>query len=86
MPIEQWWFFSVPDLLWHGASVYNGHLRGPETLKPTAERLPQMSLHVFTIKVCRSWDSNTQFSAYGTNALTHCTTAVVFNIGGDSNK
>ena len=26
---EQWGFFSVPHILWHGASVYNGHLRGP---------------------------------------------------------
>ena len=25
-------FFSVPHLLWHGASAYNGHLRGPVTL------------------------------------------------------
>ena len=24
-------FFSVPHLLWHGASVYNGYLRGPVT-------------------------------------------------------
>ena len=32
-------FFSVPHLLWHGASVYNGHLRGPLTLTPFAERL-----------------------------------------------
>ena len=24
MAIEQWGFFSVPHLLWHGASVYNG--------------------------------------------------------------
>ena len=30
--------FSVPHLLCHGASVYNGHLRGPETLTPIAER------------------------------------------------
>ena len=29
--IEQWGFFSVPYLLWHGASVYNGRLRGPVT-------------------------------------------------------
>ena len=34
MAIEQWGFFSVPFLLWHGASVYNGHLRGPVTLTP----------------------------------------------------
>ena len=32
-------FFSVPHLLWHGASIYNGHLRGPETLAPIAKRL-----------------------------------------------
>ena len=31
MAIEQWGFFSVPHLLWHGAFVYNGHLRGPVT-------------------------------------------------------
>ena len=31
MAIEQWVFFSMPHLLWHGASVYNGHLREPVT-------------------------------------------------------
>ena len=31
MAIEQWGFFSVPYLLWYGASVYNGHPRGPVT-------------------------------------------------------
>ena len=31
---QQWGFFSVPHLLWHGASVYNGHLPGPVTLSP----------------------------------------------------
>ena len=31
MAIEQWGFFSVPYLLWHGASVYNGRLRVPVT-------------------------------------------------------
>ena len=36
MAIEQWGFFNVPHLLWH---VYNGHLRGPVTLTPIAERL-----------------------------------------------
>ena len=29
--IEQWRLFYVLHLLWHGASVYNGHLRGPVT-------------------------------------------------------
>ena len=37
--IEQWEFFSVPLLLLHGSSVNNGHLRGPATHGPVAERL-----------------------------------------------
>ena len=51
--------FSVPHLLWHGASFYNGHLHGPVTVTPIAEP----SLPVFTTNVCRIWDSNTQPSA-----------------------
>ena len=31
MAIEQLGFFSVPHLLWHGASVYDGYLRRPVT-------------------------------------------------------
>ena len=57
--MEQWRFFSVPHLLWHGASFYNGHLHGPVTVTPIAKP----SLPVFTTYVCRSWDSNTQPSA-----------------------
>ena len=49
MAIEQWGFFSVLLLLWHGTSVYNGHLRGPVTLTPITERLAvDMTLPVFT--------------------------------------
>ena len=41
-------------LLWHGTSVYNGHLRGPVPLTPVAERLAaELSLPVFTTLVCR---------------------------------
>ena len=40
--IEQWGFFCVPHLVWHGASVYKGHIRGPVTLTPIAERLAMM--------------------------------------------
>ena len=29
MAIEQWGFFSVPHLLWHGALIYNGHIQDP---------------------------------------------------------
>ena len=31
--------FSVPHVLWHGASVYYGHLREPVTFTPNAKRL-----------------------------------------------
>ena len=64
MAIEQLGFFSVPHLLWHGASVYNIHLRRPMTLTHIAERLVvELSLLVFTTYVCRCRDSNTQPSA-----------------------
>ena len=42
MAIEQWGFFSVPHLVWHGASVYNDHLRRPVTLTLIAERLSRL--------------------------------------------
>ena len=78
MAIEQWGFFSVPHLLWHGTSVNNGHLREPVTLTPASERLAvELSLPVFTTWVCRGWDSNTQLSAYEANAFTHCATVAV---------
>ena len=58
--IEQWGFFSVPHLLWQGASVKNGHLWGPVTLTPIVERLAvELSLPVFTTWICRGWNSNT---------------------------
>ena len=48
MAIEQWGFFSVPHLLWHGASVHNCHLRGPATLTSITEGLAvELSLPVF---------------------------------------
>ena len=37
--IDQWGFFSLPNLLWHVASVNKGHIRGPVTLTPIAEGL-----------------------------------------------
>ena len=49
MSFRQWGFFSVSHLLWHGISVYNGHLRGPVTLTPIPESLAvELSLSVFT--------------------------------------
>ena len=48
MAIEQRGFFSVQHLLWHGKSVYNGHLRRPLKLTPTAKHLSvEQSLSVF---------------------------------------
>ena len=71
MAIEQWGFFSLPHLLWHGASVYNGHLRGPMTVLPSVWQWSCRYLF------CCGWGSNTQPFACRFNALTHCTTAVV---------
>ena len=76
MAIEQWGFFSVPHLLWQGASIYNGHLRSV-TLSTIAKHLAvELSLPVFMTKFCPHWDSNTQPSCKA-NALTHCATAAV---------
>ena len=51
----------LPHLLLYGASVYNGHLRGPVTLTSFTERLAvELLLPVFTTKVCRDWDSKTK--------------------------
>ena len=73
-------FFSVPHLLWNGASVQNGYLRGPVTLTLIAEGLAvELSLPVFATYVCRGWDSNTQPSACGANALTHCATTAAIS-------
>ena len=78
MAIEQWEFFSVPHLLWHGTSVYNGQLRGPVILTPIAESFAgELTLPFFTTWVSRSRDSNTQLSACEANALAHCFTAAV---------
>ena len=90
MAIVLWGFFSVSHLLWHGASrasVYNGHLWGPVTLAPISERLAvELSLSVFTTKVCHGWDSNTQHSACEANALTHCApNAARTDLGSTSN-
>ena len=59
-----WWrFFSEPQLMWHGTSINNGHLRGPITVTLVAEGLGmELSLHVFTNKVeARSRKSSKKF-------------------------
>ena len=46
-------FFNLSLLLWHGASIYNGHLRGPVTLTPNAEFLAvwQWSCHYLFLRL-----------------------------------
>ena len=51
--------FTLPQLMWHGSSVNNGHLQGPMTLTPVAYRLAvELSLFVLTNQVCRDRGSN----------------------------
>ena len=45
MAILQWGFFSVPHLLWNGASVYNGHLRESEKILVWDEKPQQQQKH-----------------------------------------
>ena len=60
----------MPHLLQHGPTLYNGHLRGPVTLAPVAERLAvELSLPVFAAKVCRDQGSNPDLPAHEANAL-----------------
>ena len=78
MTFEQYVYYRMPHLLWHGSSVYNGHLRGLVTLTTFADRLAvELLLFVFTIKVRRVLDSNTHPSACGAIPLTHYATAAM---------
>ena len=78
MTIEQWGFFNVPRLLCQRASVYNGHLREPVTIRNVALSSGTVTTcfyHVFT--VCCGWDSNTQPPAFYANVLTDRAIAAV---------
>ena len=68
MAIEQWGFFSVPYLLWHGTSVYNGHIRRNRDIHSYTT--------YFNSVVC-GWDSNTRLQP---SALTVCPTAAAWYI------
>ena len=76
LAIERGGFFGVPTVTW-GIRFYNGHLRGPVTLKPIAERLAvELSRPVFTTGL--SWlGFKNPTSACRVNALNHCPTAAV---------
>ena len=62
MAIEQWEIFSVPHLLWHGTSIYTGHLRDLVTVAPVAKGLAgKLSLPVLTTRVFRDRRWNPDF-------------------------
>ena len=82
MAIEQWGLFNVPHLQWHGPTLYNGHLRGPVTLTPVAERLAVgLSLAVFTTQVCRDRGSNRDLQHARRTLYLYATAAVHFFVG-----
>ena len=71
--VEEWGFFSMPQLLWHWASVYNGYLRGPVALTPVSSGAVTT---FFATYVCRGWDKNNQPSNCEPSALSDCATAM----------
>ena len=72
-----------PHLLWNWASVCSGHLWWPVKLSGMTVEL---SLSVFTTKVFRRWDWNTQPSRCEANTLTDRANAVFILIWSKSNK
>ena len=78
---RQSWPLSVPDLLWHGASLYNDYVRRSMALRPIAERLynKQLSCQYLFLRF-RSVAAGIRtfnLSLRG-NALTHSANAAVF--------
>ena len=79
LAIGQWGFFSVPHLLWHRASVYNGNRWSLRTCDThTYCWAMELLLPDFATKVCRGWD--TQPSACEAIALTDCPTTALYQI------
>ena len=66
MVIEQWEFFSVPHLLWHGASICNDYLRGARDTHTYCRAFSSGAVTTRFYDLGFSglaWDSNTQPSA-----------------------
>ena len=73
MAIEQWGFFRVPHLLWHGSSVYNDYLRWSVTLSPIAERLVVvLSLPTLRLRSLASANWTLIFRMRGQRSVTSC--------------
>ena len=67
MVIDNWGFFSVPNQLWNGAYVYNGHLRGPVT------PIPVVTTCFYDLGLSRLWFEHPTFRVWGerSNRLHH---------------
>ena len=77
MAIEQWGFFSVPHLLWHGSSIIMVIFEGPwhSHLLPSVW---QWSCHYLFLRLGSVAAGNRiQPSAWGAKDLIHCATAAV---------
>ena len=71
----------MPHPLRHGPTVYNGHLRGPLTLTPVAERLAvELSLPVFTTQVCRDLGLNPDLLHARRTLYLYATAAVILHV------
>ena len=69
----------LPHILRHGPTLYNGHLRGPVTLTPVAERLAlKLSLPVLTTQVCCDHRSNPDHPHERRTLYVNATAAVDF--------
>ena len=77
MANEQWGFFSVPHLLWHGHPFIMINSEDPWHSHLLLSIWLWSCHYLFLRQVCRCWDWNTQPSACKAIALTHCATAVV---------
>ena len=73
--IEQWGFFSVPHLLWHGTSIIMVIFEDPWHSHLLPSILQWLSQPILPTSVCRGWVSNNHPSACGATVLTDCATA-----------
>ena len=72
MAIDQWGFFHVPHLLWHGPT-----LMIVISEDPVAERLAvELSLPVYTTWVSRDWESNPDLTDARRSLYLYATAAV----------
>ena len=80
MAIEHWGLFSLPHLLYHGTSVYNGHLRGPISITSAVEHLEvelPLPVYIWLWSVSTAWGFEHPTFPMRGERLTDCATAAV---------